>query len=92
MKFPKSSIPDETGQAIRRAVRKRPFLLFGLPFIALIVSGSFFLTPVAANRYDYHDRKHRWLDKQEAFDSTGLKRRKFDPREEYYVSLRGWVK
>jgi cytochrome c oxidase assembly protein subunit 16 len=83
--FPRNRLPSARSQALQRAVRKRPFLLFGLPFIGIVVAGSFFLTPVTANRYDHHDRKRRWVGKQDAFDSTGLQRRKFDAREEYYV-------
>ena len=85
--FPRNRLPSERGEALRRAVRKRPFLLFGLPFIGIVVAGSFFLTPVTANRYDNFDRKRRWVEKQDAFGKTGLQRRKFDAREEYYVSL-----
>lgn len=85
--FPRNRLPSARNVALQRAVRKRPFLLFGLPFIGIVVAGSFFLTPVTANRYDQFDRKRRWVEKQDAFDSTGLQRRKFDAREEYYVSL-----
>ena len=73
----------------RSAVLKHPFVLFGLPFLAIIISGSFFLTPATALRYEKHDQKKKWLNKDEALSSTGnLTRRKVDPREEYYVSLR----
>ena len=85
--FPRNRLPSERGEALRRAVRKRPFLLFGLPFIGIVVLGSFFRTPVTANRYDNYDRKRRWVEKQDAFDKTGVQRRKFDAREEYYVSF-----
>jgi len=82
--FQRNKLPSARSQALQRAVRKRPFLLFGLPFIGIVVAGSFFLTPVTANRYDNYDRKRRWVEKQDAFDKTGLQRRKFDAREEYY--------
>jgi cytochrome c oxidase assembly protein subunit 16 len=87
--FPRNKLPNARSQALQRAVRKRPFLLFGLPFIGIVVAGSFFLTPVTANRYDSFDKKRRWVEKQDAFGKTGLQRRKFDAREEYYVSLAG---
>lgn len=66
---------------------RHPFVLFGLPFIAVIVAGSFVLTPATAIRYEKHDRKVRQMSQEEAL---GLKKgaRKVDMREEYYVSSR----
>jgi cytochrome c oxidase assembly protein subunit 16 len=73
----------------RSAVAKHPFILFGLPFLAVIVSGSFFLTPATALRYERHDQKRKWMSKEEALSSMeGLQRRKVNPRDEYYVSMR----
>jgi cytochrome c oxidase assembly protein subunit 16 len=72
----------------RSAVAKHPFILFGLPFLAVIVSGSFFLTPATALRYEKHDQKRKWMSKEEALSSMeGLQRRKVNPRDEYYVSM-----
>ena len=87
MKFQSNTYATQTGQYYRRIVAKHPFLLFGLPFVAMIVAGSFALAPVTATKYENHDRKMKWASNQEAFDNSGLKRRKFDAREEYYVSL-----
>jgi cytochrome c oxidase assembly protein subunit 16 len=70
----------------RSAVQKHPFLLFGLPFISIIVAGSFFLTPATALRYERHDKKVRQMTQQEAL-SLGTNKRKVDPKEEYYVCL-----
>jgi len=50
-----------------------------------MIAGSFVLAPVTATKYENHDRKQRWVTNQEAFDNSGLQRRKFDAREEYYV-------
>ena len=50
----------------RRLLRRNPFLSFGLPFVATVVAGSFFLTPVTAVRYEKHDRKSHTLDWAEA--------------------------
>lgn len=75
------SLIPETGSSLNR----HPFLLFGLPFIATILAGSFFLTPVTAIRYDKYDRKVQRMSQEEAM---GLEkgRRKIDMNEEYYVS------
>lgn len=50
----------------RRLLHTRPFLSFGLPFVAAIVSGSFLLTPATAIRYEKFDRKTHSLDREEA--------------------------
>ncbi|QDS75540.1 Cytochrome oxidase assembly [Venturia effusa] len=67
----------------RSAVQKHPFLLFGLPFISIMVAGSFFLTPATALRYERHDKKVRQMTQHEAL-SMGTNKRKVDPKEEYY--------
>ncbi|EAQ89657.1 hypothetical protein CHGG_06276 [Chaetomium globosum CBS 148.51] len=64
---------------------RRPFLLFGLPFLSVIVGASFVLTPATAIRYERHDRRVRTLTRDEELGvgraGTG---RKVDIREEYY--------
>ncbi|KUI57652.1 Cytochrome c oxidase assembly protein cox16, mitochondrial [Cytospora mali] len=67
----------------RAALAKRPFLLFGLPFMAIIVAGSFVLTPATAIRYEKHDRKVRQMTREEEL-GVGRERRKVDIRDEYY--------
>ena len=67
----------------RRHLGRHPFLLFGLPFVATMVAGSFFLTPATAVRYELHDRKVRQLTKEEEV-GLGKDRRKVDMNEEYY--------
>ncbi|CAD6502045.1 BgTH12-02288 [Blumeria graminis f. sp. triticale] len=67
----------------RRALANHPFLLFGLPFLATMVAGSFFLTPVTAVRYEKHDRKVRRMTREEAL-GIGKSGRKVDMKEEYY--------
>jgi cytochrome c oxidase assembly protein subunit 16 len=69
--------------AYRATLPKHPFLLFGLPFIATMVAGSFFLTPATAMRYEKHDRKVRQLSKEEEL-GIGKDRRRVDMNEEYY--------
>ncbi|KAL9058337.1 MAG: hypothetical protein Q9162_001792 [Coniocarpon cinnabarinum] len=76
----------------RRHLAKHPFALFGLPFVFTIVSGSFFLTPATAVRYERFDRKTHMLDKSEVEDLEKQKKREKlrggfkqrDIREEYY--------
>jgi cytochrome c oxidase assembly protein subunit 16 len=77
---------SKTAVAYRSAVQKHPFLLFGLPFISIMVAGSFFLTPATALRYERHDKKVRQMSKEEAL-SLGTNKRKVDPKEEYYVCV-----
>ncbi|MCJ1233736.1 Cytochrome oxidase assembly [Varicellaria rhodocarpa] len=67
----------------RTALNQHPFLLFGLPFLATMVAGSFFLTPATAIRYEKHDRKIRQVSKEEEL-GIGKDRRKVDMNEEYY--------
>lgn len=74
-----SSVPAR----YRAALAKHPFLLFGLPFIATMVLGSFFLTPATALRYERHDRKVRQLTKEEEL-GIGKDRRRIDLKDEYY--------
>ena len=76
-----SSIPAK----YRAALARYPFALFGLPFIATMVLGSFFLTPATALRYERHDRKVKQLTKDEEL-GIGKDKRKVDLRDEYYVS------
>lgn len=70
----------------RAALAKRPFLLFGLPFMAIIVGGSFALTPATAVRFERHDRKVRQMTREEEL-GVGRAGRKVDIRDEYYVSI-----
>ncbi|RKF54550.1 Cytochrome c oxidase assembly protein cox16, mitochondrial [Golovinomyces cichoracearum] len=67
----------------RRALASHPFLLFGFPFIATMVAGSFFLTPATAMRYEKNDRKVRRMTREEAL-GIGKSGRKVDMKEEYY--------
>lgn len=67
----------------RAALAKRPFLLFGLPFMAIIVAGSFVLTPATAIRYEKHDRKVRQMSREEEL-GVGRDRRKVNIKDEYY--------
>lgn len=67
----------------RSLLSRHPFALFGLPFIATMVAGSFFLTPATAIRYEKHDRRVRRLSKEEEL-GIGKSGRRVDMKEEYY--------
>jgi cytochrome c oxidase assembly protein subunit 16 len=84
-KFRPSSYSGTIPARYRSALARHPFALFGLPFIATMVLGSFFLTPATALRYERHDRKVKQLTKDEEL-GIGKDKRKIDMREEYYVS------
>jgi cytochrome c oxidase assembly protein subunit 16 len=83
----KSTLPNTIAARYRKALTKHPFLLFGLPFIATIVGGSFMLTPATALRYERYDRKNQQISQEERL-GLGQNRRKVDMKDEYYVSLR----
>lgn len=84
-KFRGAGEASRLGSQYRRLMNKHPFAMFGLPFLAVVVAGSFVLTPATAIRYERHDRKVRQMTKEEEF---GVRRaaRKVDMKEEYYVS------
>ncbi|OAA61647.1 cytochrome c oxidase-assembly factor mitochondrial [Niveomyces insectorum RCEF 264] len=67
----------------RAAMAKHPFLLFGLPFLVVIVGGSFVLTPATAIRYERHDRKVHQVSREEEL-GIGKAGRRVNMREEYY--------
>jgi cytochrome c oxidase assembly protein subunit 16 len=93
-----STLGERLGTIYRATLPRHPFLLFGLPFITVIVAASFVLTPATALRYERHDRRVRQLDQEEAI-ALGLKREDGkesitrnprrhivgSDREEYYV-------
>jgi len=72
----------------RAMMAKRPFLLFGLPFMSVIVAGSFVLTPATAIRYEKHDRRVRQMTRDEELGVRGKNGRKVNIKDEYYVSFR----
>ncbi|OAA32965.1 Cytochrome c oxidase assembly protein COX16 [Moelleriella libera RCEF 2490] len=82
-KFRGSGDAGKIGMQYRRLMSKHPFVMFGLPFLAVVIAGSFVLTPATAIRYERHDRKVRQMTKEE---ELGVRRsaRKVDMKEEYY--------
>ena len=85
-KFVSSADAGKIGPRYRILLAKHPFLLFGLPFITVIVAGSFVLTPATAIRYERQDRKVRQMTRDEEL-GVGKARRKVDMRDEYYVRI-----
>jgi cytochrome c oxidase assembly protein subunit 16 len=83
--FRSSADANKLGMRYRALMSKHPFLAFGLPFMAVIVAGSFVLTPATAIRYEKHDRKVRQMTKEEELNVRRAAR-KVDMKEEYYVS------
>ncbi|ORY67261.1 cytochrome c oxidase assembly protein COX16-domain-containing protein [Pseudomassariella vexata] len=67
----------------RGLMAKHPFLLFGLPFMSIIVAGSFVLTPATAVRYEKHDRRVRQMTRDEEL-GVGKAGRKINIKDEYY--------
>ncbi|CAK7202517.1 Cytochrome oxidase assembly [Sporothrix eucalyptigena] len=66
----------------RAAMAKHPFLLFGLPFMAVVIGGSFVLTPATAIRYERHDRKVRMVSREDEL-GIGKSGRRVNMRDEY---------
>lgn len=94
-----SSLGERLGALYRSKLPKHPFVLFGLPFISVMVAASFALTPATALRYERYDRKVQQLSQEEALElglkgpdgeAEGIKRNPRrrvvgSEREEYYV-------
>ena len=67
-------------------VRRHPFLLFGLPFLSIVVASSYVLQNITRTRYDLHDQRVTSMSKEEELGMSN-KRKRVDIREEYYVRL-----
>ncbi|KZO99423.1 hypothetical protein CALVIDRAFT_510956 [Calocera viscosa TUFC12733] len=81
----------------RTTIQKQPFLLFGLPFMTLMVIASFGLQTLTQTRYDYQNHKGKAVTKEEQLHMD-KNRKKVDIREEYFrlqageshVDLENW--
>ncbi|CAG9996010.1 unnamed protein product [Clonostachys byssicola] len=82
-KFRSSASMNGIAAKYRSLMNRHPFLTFGLPFMTVIVAGSFVLTPATAIRYERYDRKVRQMTKDEELNVRRAPR-KVDMREEYY--------
>jgi cytochrome c oxidase assembly protein subunit 16 len=65
------------------AVLNKYPLLFGVPFVGLMVAASYGMTTFTQVRYDLHDHRVSQVSKEEAL-GLDKNRKKFDIREEYY--------
>lgn len=77
--------PLLSSSPLTSSLRRHPFTYFGLPFILVLVTSSFALSGFTQTRYDLRDQRVTAVTKEE---ELGMKkgRRKWDVREEYYVS------
>ena len=66
-------------------LRKSPFLFFGLPFLSIIVLGSYALSNFTTIRYERHDQKVKVATEEDLL-RLDKDRRRPDIREEYNVS------
>ncbi|PWN96426.1 FAD-dependent thiol oxidase [Tilletiopsis washingtonensis] len=68
---------------VQGLLRRRPFLVFGLPFLLTIAGGSYGLSYLTQTKFDYNATKVRSMDKAE---ELGMRkdRRRIDIREEYF--------
>ncbi|CEI99256.1 hypothetical protein G6F70_007586 [Rhizopus microsporus] len=69
--------------ALATQAKKRPFLYFGLPFLTIMVAGSFGLSQLTQTKFDHRDRKHRKVEKEEAL-GMDKNRRTLSLQEEYF--------
>ncbi|KAF4122851.1 cytochrome c oxidase assembly protein subunit 16 [Geosmithia morbida] len=84
-KFRSAGDMNKAGMRYRALMNKHPFITFGLPFLGIIIAGSFVLTPATAIRYEKHDRKVRQMTREEELGvRRGAGARKVDMRDEYY--------
>ncbi|WRT66682.1 uncharacterized protein IL334_003642 [Kwoniella shivajii] len=80
--FPAKSL-NATTPTFLNQIRRHPFVLFGLPFVGLIVASSFALSEFTQTRYDYQQTRVQSVGMEEGL---GMRedRRKVDLKEEYY--------
>ncbi|KAG0294743.1 Cytochrome oxidase assembly [Dissophora globulifera] len=66
-----------------KAIKKRPVLYFGLPFVLTVVAGSFLLSELTATKYNVQDSRTKSMSKEEGL-KLSKSRRKLDLQEEYW--------
>lgn len=79
----RGSSTRQTVQAVLPSIRRRPFLLFGLPFTITILGAAYGLSYLTQTRYEYNATKVQTLSKE---TELGMRkdRRKIDLRQEYW--------
>ncbi|KAL7751741.1 Cytochrome oxidase assembly [Sorochytrium milnesiophthora] len=81
--------PLGSGSAAKSQITRRPFLFLGLPLIVLVVGGSFALAHLTQTKVDYNQSRVQHLSSEEAVAlESRKKKKKFDLREEYFVTSR----
>jgi hypothetical protein len=78
--------PTPFQKAVKSSLQRRPFILFGLPFLGLVVFSSYALEKFTKTRYDYHNTKVQSVSKEEQL-KMDKNRKRVDLKEEYYVSF-----
>ncbi|KAK3816452.1 MAG: cytochrome c oxidase assembly protein COX16-domain-containing protein [Benniella sp.] len=66
-----------------QAIKKRPVLYFGLPFVLTVVVGSFALSELTATKYNVHENRTKTMSKEEGL-KLSKNRRKLNLQEEYW--------
>ncbi|KAJ7284950.1 cytochrome c oxidase assembly protein COX16-domain-containing protein [Mycena rebaudengoi] len=67
---------------VQRLLNKQP-LLFGVPFVLLMVGASYGLTAFTQTKYELRDQRVKQVTKEEEL-KLQRDRKKFDIREEYF--------
>ncbi|ORX51183.1 hypothetical protein DM01DRAFT_1084991 [Hesseltinella vesiculosa] len=79
----KSFTGESRINSLTQRIRQHPFLLFGLPFIVVVVGASFGLSQLTQTKFDHRDMRHKKVEKEEAL-GIGKDRRKLSIQEEYW--------
>lgn len=67
----------------QKNLKKHPFLMFGLPFLAAMGLASVWLSSFTAVRYENRDRKLQEMTEDQILE-VGTKKRSVDVKEEFY--------
>ncbi|CAE6519369.1 unnamed protein product [Rhizoctonia solani] len=73
-----TSVADNIGRTLKRHPS-----YFGVPFVLLMVGGSFALSTFTQTRYDLHEKRVTQISKEEELHMS-KNRRHVDIREEYF--------
>ncbi|KAG7442489.1 uncharacterized protein BT62DRAFT_936046 [Guyanagaster necrorhizus] len=81
--FESKPLSQPKWQAVANKTFSKNPLIFGIPFVIIMVGASFAITPFTQIRYDLHDQKVKAVSKEQEL-GLSKNRKKFDIREEYY--------
>ncbi|KAI8060083.1 cytochrome c oxidase assembly protein COX16-domain-containing protein [Gongronella butleri] len=79
----KSFARESQINSLSQKVKRHPFVLFGLPFIGIIVGASVGLSQLTQTKFDHRDMRHKKVEKEEALGIDKSKR-KLSIQEEYW--------